>query len=49
MGSEMCIRDRLENTEMGARDIAEKALDIAGDICIYTNHFHTIEELPSKA
>ncbi|MGM1199517.1 HslU--HslV peptidase proteolytic subunit, partial [Klebsiella pneumoniae] len=23
--------------------------DIAGDICIYTNHFHTIEELPSKA
>ncbi len=39
----------LENTDMGARDIAEKALDIAGDICIYTNHFHTIEELPSKA
>ncbi len=38
-----------KNTEMGARDIAEKALDIAGDICIYTNHFHTIEELPSKA
>jgi ATP-dependent HslUV protease subunit HslV len=24
-------------------------LDIAGDICIYTNHNHTIEELPSKA
>jgi len=24
-------------------------LNIAGDICIYTNHFHTIEELPSKA
>ncbi|MGO3413566.1 MAG: HslU--HslV peptidase proteolytic subunit, partial [Kluyvera intermedia] len=22
---------------------------IAGDICIYTNHFHTIEELTSKA
>ncbi len=22
-----------------AREIAEKALDIAGDICIYTNHF----------
>lgn len=42
-------RALLENTDMGARDIAEKALDIAGDICIYTNHFHTIEELPSKA
>ncbi|EDQ5885951.1 HslU--HslV peptidase proteolytic subunit, partial [Salmonella enterica subsp. enterica] len=26
-----------------------KALDIAGDICIYTNHFHTIEELTAKA
>jgi len=26
-----------------------KALDIAGDICIYTNHNHTIEELTSKA
>ncbi len=32
-----------------AREIAEKALDIAGDICIYTNHFHTIEELTAKA
>ncbi|VRY36807.1 ATP-dependent protease subunit HslV [Streptococcus pneumoniae] len=30
-------------------DIAVKALDIAGDICIYTNHNHTIEELTSKA
>lgn len=39
----------LENTELGAREIAEKALDIAGDICIYTNHFHTIEELTAKA
>ena len=38
-----------ENTELSAREIAEKALDIAGDICIYTNHFHTIEELSYKA
>ena len=35
--------------ELSAREIAEKALDIAGDICIYTNHFHTIEELSYKA
>lgn len=42
-------RALLENTDMNARDIAVKALDIAGDICIYTNHNHTIEELPSKA
>ncbi len=34
-----------ENTDMGAREIAEKALAIAGDICIYTNHSVTIEEL----
>ena len=35
----------LENTEMDARTIAEKALKIAGDICIYTNHNVSIEEL----
>jgi ATP-dependent HslUV protease subunit HslV len=39
----------LENTELSARDIVEKSLSIAGDICIYTNQFHTIEELSSKA
>ncbi len=39
----------VRNTELSAREIAEKALDIAGDICIYTNHFHTIEELSYKA
>jgi ATP-dependent HslUV protease subunit HslV len=35
----------LENTDLGARAIAEKALAIAGDICIYTNHQHSFEEL----
>jgi ATP-dependent HslUV protease subunit HslV len=35
----------LENTELDARTIVEKALKIAGDICIYTNHNRTIEEL----
>lgn len=35
----------LTNTEMGARDIVEKSLEIAADICIYTNHNRTIEEL----
>jgi ATP-dependent HslUV protease subunit HslV len=35
----------LENTELDARAIAEKALNIAGDICVFTNHQHTIEEL----
>lgn len=35
----------LLNTELNALDIVKKSLDIAGDICIYTNHQHTIEEL----
>lgn len=35
----------LENTELTARDIAEKSLTIAGDICVFTNQFKTIEEL----
>ncbi len=38
-------RALLENTDMGAREIAEKAMKIAGDICIYTNDHVTIEEL----
>jgi len=35
----------LENTDLDARTIVERALKIAGDICIYTNHQHTIEEI----
>lgn len=35
----------LENTDLDARAIVEKALAIAGEICIYTNRQLTIEEL----
>jgi ATP-dependent HslUV protease subunit HslV len=35
----------MENSSLPARDIVEKALKIAGDICIYTNHNVTVEEL----
>ncbi len=35
----------LENSDLDARGIVEKALKIAGDICIYTNHNAVIEEL----
>ena len=35
----------LDATKLDARTIVEKALTIAGDICIYTNHNLTIEEL----
>ena len=38
-------RALIQNTDMGARDIAEKSLRIAGQICIYTNDQITIEEL----
>ncbi|MCK0153590.1 ATP-dependent protease subunit HslV [Alcanivorax sp. S6407] len=35
----------LHNTELNARDIVEKSLTIAGDICVFTNQKQTIEEL----
>ena len=35
----------LQNTELDAKTIAEKALTIAGDICIYTNQNQTVEML----
>ncbi len=35
----------LENTDLSARDIVERGLKIAADICIYTNHNRTIEQL----
>jgi len=34
-----------ENTKLGAKEIAEKAMKIAGEICIYTNESITYEEL----
>ncbi|CAM3839908.1 MULTISPECIES: ATP-dependent protease subunit HslV [Xenorhabdus] len=47
--AQAAARAMLETTELSAREIAERALTIAGDICIYTNHNHNFEELPSKA
>ena len=35
----------VENTELSARDIVEKSLNIAGNICVFTNTNLTIEEL----
>ncbi|MBS24693.1 MAG: HslU--HslV peptidase proteolytic subunit [Gammaproteobacteria bacterium] len=34
-----------QNTELGAKEIVEKSLTIAADICVYTNQTYTIEEL----
>jgi len=40
-------RALMENTTLTAREIAEKAMKIAGSNCIYTNDHITIEELKS--
>lgn len=39
-------RALVANTELSAREIVEKSLKIAGDICVFTNTNFTIEELP---
>lgn len=35
----------LENTELSAKEIVEKSLTIAGNICVFTNQEQTIDEL----
>jgi ATP-dependent HslUV protease subunit HslV len=40
-------RALLKHTELSAREIAESAMAIAADICIYTNHQISIEEIKS--
>jgi ATP-dependent HslUV protease subunit HslV len=35
----------LQNTDLSATEIVEKSLTIAADVCVFTNHNHTIEEL----
>jgi ATP-dependent HslUV protease, peptidase subunit HslV len=37
----------IENTDLSAREIAEKSLEIAASICVFTNQNRTIEELDS--
>jgi ATP-dependent HslUV protease subunit HslV len=39
----------IENTNLDAYHIVEKALKIAADICVYTNHHVTIEEISKTA
>ena len=43
--AQAAARALMENTELQARAIVEQALNIAADICIYTNRNLTIEEL----
>ncbi|HPQ94217.1 MAG: ATP-dependent protease subunit HslV [Thiothrix sp.] len=43
--AQAAARALLENTDLSARDIVQKGLEIAADICIYSNNNLTIEEL----
>ncbi len=43
--AQSAARALFNNTELSAKDIVEKSLEIAGDVCIYTNHSRTIEEI----
>ena len=46
--AQSAARALLDNTDLSAEDIVKKGLTIAGDICIYTNHNHTIESLEAE-
>ncbi|MCC6347442.1 MAG: ATP-dependent protease subunit HslV [Nitrospirales bacterium] len=43
--AQAAARALFENTDLPAAEIVKKAMDIASDICIYTNKQITIEEL----
>ena len=43
--AQAAARGLIENTELAPEDVVKKSLTIAGDLCIYTNHCHTIEVL----
>jgi ATP-dependent HslUV protease, peptidase subunit HslV len=46
--AQAAARALLEHSELDARSIVEKALGIAADICVYTNHNFTVEELSAE-
>ncbi len=43
--AQAAARAMLDTTELDARSIVERGLNIAADICVYTNHNLTLEEL----
>lgn len=43
--AQSAARALIENTELDPAEIIRKSLEIAGDLCIYTNHKFTIETL----
>ena len=45
--AQAAARALLTHSELSAQDIVKRSLEIAGDLCIYTNQNHTIEVLES--
>ena len=43
--AQSAARALIENTELEPKEVVSKALGIAADLCIYTNHHHPIEVL----
>jgi ATP-dependent HslUV protease subunit HslV len=43
--AQSAARALLENTQLNAKDIVDKSLAVAADLCIYTNHQRAIEVL----
>ncbi|MFN0186772.1 MAG: ATP-dependent protease subunit HslV [Aquabacterium sp.] len=43
--AQAAARALLDHTEMPAAEVVKRALEIAGELCIYTNQHHTIETL----
>ncbi len=43
--AQAAARALLKETDLPAQDVVKKALEIAGELCIYTNQNHTIETL----
>jgi ATP-dependent HslUV protease, peptidase subunit HslV len=43
--AQSAARALLENTDLSPREIVTKSLEIAGDLCIYTNRNFTMEVL----
>src|SRR5512146_2081082 len=46
--AQAAARAMLDTTTLSAADIVKRALTIAGDLCIYTNQHHMIEELDAQ-
>jgi len=43
--AQAAARALFDHTDLSAREVVEKSLNIAGDICIYTNQNLTLEEI----